>query len=556
MIAVIACAAVAGILTGISAYDTNKTHHKLIEETLNTAAIQMANEIEHMYEGNWMLDEEDNLYKGDHHFNGDFIKDLKNSTGLDYAIFYDNIRAVTTVNGSNTGRKNSDTQAPADIYDQVVKQKKTYYRSNYDVAGQEYSGVYAPVKNEDGTIGGMTVAFRKTSDINSEIMEVIIKMVVCALICVIIFAVIGIVIYKGSAHAMKVIVNSIESMAKGNLHVEFTTDALNRKDELGTIAESAKLLNDELKTVITDVKQLSDDVTRDGDELSTSSTNASEASNQISLAIEDISHGAVEQADDLQTAALDTSEIGNDINVITENVNVLRQYADDMKTACERSMNTLSELLEQNAKTVESMKVIDSQIHVTNEATKNIAQASELITSIAAQTNLLALNASIEAARAGDAGKGFAVVATEIGSLATQSQDATVTINGIVDNLIRESDKTVVTVAELNEAFEKQTSKISSTQTDMNSMQVDVTNVSESAIHISDKIAPLNQAKDSLIDITSQLSAISEENAASVQETSASMEELNATFDIISNAADNLHELAKRLKNEVDFFTV
>ena len=43
-----------------------------------------------------------------------------------------------------------------------------------------------------------------------------------------------------------------------------------------------------------------------------------------------------------------------------------------------------------------------------------------------------ALNASIEAARAGEAGKGFAVVATEIGALATQTQNAVGDIDSII----------------------------------------------------------------------------------------------------------------------------
>ena len=51
---------------------------------------------------------------------------------------------------------------------------------------------------------------------------------------------------------------------------------------------------------------------------------------------------------------------------------------------------------------------------------------------ISSQTNLLALNASIEAARAGEAGKGFAVVATEIGALATQTQNAVGDIDSII----------------------------------------------------------------------------------------------------------------------------
>ena len=556
LIAVAACAAVAAVLTTLSAIQTTNVYHALIEETLNTAAIQMADEIERMYEGEWNLDEDDNLWKGDHQFKGEFIGALKTQTGLDYAIFYDDIRAITTVNGSPVGRKNADTKAPAEIYSKVVQGRQTYYRPNYIVAGEMYSGVYAPVNDADGTIGGMTVAFRKTSDINEDITKNVITMVICAIICVIVFAAIGFYLYKSSAHAMSSIVDGIVSMAKGDLRVTFSEDALKRNDELGTIADSAKTLNQELVEVISSAKTLAGDVTKAGDELSSSADQASEASNQVTTAVDEISKGAVGQAESVQTSANNTNDIGADIEGITDNVNDLGSAADQMSTACNRAMDALDQLLKQNSHTVESMKVIDAQIRATNEAAKNIAEASNLITSISSQTNLLALNASIEAARAGDAGKGFAVVATEIGSLATQSQDATVKIKDIVDRLISESDKTVQTVMDLNAAFEKQTEQIESTKEDMTSMQNDVVSVTDSSQSISGRVNTLNESKNSLISIISDLSAISEENAASTEETNASMEELNATFEVISQSASELQVLAKKLNDEMSFFTV
>ena len=485
LVAVAACALVAAILTTISAIQTTSVYHNLIEETLNTAAIQMADEIERMYEGSWNLDEDDNLWKGEHQFKGEFIGALKTQTGLDYAIFYDDIRAITTVSGSPVGRKNADTTAPSDIYSTVVNGGKTYYRPNYVVAGEKYSGVYAPVKDADGSIGGMTCAFRKTSDINSDIRRNIFIMIGAAVICVIIFAAIGIFLYKSSATAMNSIVEAIVSMAKGDLRVEFSEDALKRKDELGTIAESAQTLNSELKEVITSAKDLSHKVTTAGDELSDSSTQASDASNQVTDAIDEISKGAVSQAESVQNSAAETNEIGMDIENITGSVNDMTDYAKRMREACNRAMDALSALLKQNESTVESMKVIDHQIRSTNDAVMKISEASNLITNISEQTNLLALNASIEAARAGDAGKGFAVVATEIGSLANQSQEATVEITQIVDELISESEKSVTTVEELNKAFGEQNKSLDATRNDMDAMTEGVHSVTDSAHDIS-----------------------------------------------------------------------
>lgn len=556
VISVIACSAIAVLLTAFASKELSATYEQLVEETLQTAAIQMADEIERMYPGEWNLDEDDVLWKGEQAFKGQFTGSLKQRTGLDYAIFYDNIRAITTVEGSPVGRKNADTTAPQDIYNTVVVGGGTYYRPNYIVAGQQYSGVYAPVVDDEGNIAGMTCAFRKTADVNAAIRRIILTMIILAACCVGVVILIGVFLYRSSAAAMKNIVESITEMASGNLCVHFSEEALKRTDELGTIAESSQILTDELTKVISTAKTLSGDVTNAGDELSSSAHQASQASDQVTSAIDDISKGAVGQAESVQTSATNTNNIGTDIEGITANIDELTEYANRMKEACDSAMDALNQLLKQNEGVVQSMQVIDTQIRATNDAVKDISQASEIITDISSQTNLLSLNASIEAARAGEAGKGFAVVATEIGSLATQSGEAAVKINDVVKNLVTESEKSVKTIEELNKEFEAQSQQLDQTRTDMTSMADGVQNVTDSSLMISEKVQNLGLAKNNLMQIIEDLSAISEENAASTQETNASMEELNATFEIINGSARDLKELAFKLNEEMSFFRV
>lgn len=62
------------------------------------------------------------------------------------------------------------------------------------------------------------------------------------------------------------------------------------------------------------------------------------------------------------------------------------------------------------------------------ETANQIGRVLSLIQDIANQTNLLALNATIEASRAGEAGRGFAIVASEVKSLASQTEKATMDI--------------------------------------------------------------------------------------------------------------------------------
>ena len=83
-----------------------------------------------------------------------------------------------------------------------------------------------------------------------------------------------------------------------------------------------------------------------------------------------------------------------------------------------------------------------------------------------------------------------------------------------------------------------------------------VNSVDSSTKTIADKVDLLNGLKVSFNDIISELSAISQQNAASSEETTASMQELNATFALITEAADELRDLAVNLNEKMNYFNI
>ena len=94
-----------------------------------------------------------------------------------------------------------------------------------------------------------------------------------------------------------------------------------------------------------------------------------------------------------------------------------------------------------------------AQTHVAKTDVDDLARAvqeirtiNDLVSNIAAQTNLLALNAAIEAARAGEAGRGFSIVASEVKQLASQTAEATSSIQTQIAGVLERTRKVLGTM--------------------------------------------------------------------------------------------------------------
>jgi len=115
-------------------------------------------------------------------------------------------------------------------------------------------------------------------------------------------------------------------------------------------------------------------------------------------------------------------------------------------TLAEKGLSTVDEANAAVSELSDSSGMVTAAIQQLAARSAQIGGIVETITGIAAQTNLLALNAAIEAARAGDQGRGFAVVADEVRKLAEGSQQAAATIASLIDEIQRETERTVEVV--------------------------------------------------------------------------------------------------------------
>ena len=119
----------------------------------------------------------------------------------------------------------------------------------------------------------------------------------------------------------------------------------------------------------------------------------------------------------------------------SDNVAAMADAADTMSKA---SSEISTEVLRASGiveRAVEESGGSRTRVDELSKSASAIGSIVAMIEDVAGQTNMLALNATIEAGRAGDAGRGFAIVAKEVKDLASQTKNATRSIEERVQGL-------------------------------------------------------------------------------------------------------------------------
>lgn len=170
--------------------------------------------------------------------------------------------------------------------------------------------------------------------------------------------------------------------------------------------------------------------------------------NRASTNLEKVSQSLMTSADEIKTQS----------KVVQDNVGSTSMNVTGVAAATEEMSIAVSEISAQaagSASIVEQAKGKTAEtvtkISALTDSARKIETVVKLIDEIAEQTNLLALNATIEAARAGDAGRGFAVVANEVKSLADQTGKATGDIAAQINQIQKDGDTAAQTVAEMDD---------------------------------------------------------------------------------------------------------
>ncbi|MCR4960442.1 MAG: methyl-accepting chemotaxis protein [Lachnospiraceae bacterium] len=391
------------------------------------------------------------------------------------------------------------------------------------------------------------------ADMEKVLKSVSIVIALVLVIAVAVLAIIVVIVSRSITKSVKSFKDALEKIAAGNVSVRADHSG---NDEFAEFSESLNGFMDNLEGTIVNLKDVTRVLAESGNTLEMNASRTKDVAGDINSTISEITKGAGEQANDIEDSSQKILNMRGNINDIVESVNSLSDTSITMSEKESEASAIMDSLIVSSDKTTAAFEGIAAQVRKTDESVEKIAEAVDLIASIASQTNLLSLNASIEAARAGEAGRGFAVVASEISKLAEQTNTSAGIIEGIITMLSEESKQTVETIGEVTAMIEDQKKKVDETQQKFTDVSEGIRFTSGEVREVLKQAEASGKAGEQLVDLMTNLSAISEENAASAETTNEAMHNLNEATVDLAETAQELKRLSHTLSEDLDFFKI
>ena len=351
-----------------------------------------------------------------------------------------------------------------------------------------------------------------------------------------------------------VVTERIKQLAAGNITDD--TEEVGRLDELGQLFNATTSLNNNFRHMLLAVRDVSQQVAANSEELAESSNEVKLGTNHISKTIQQLATGAELQAQK-------SSELTNEMHVLTTDIQqattegiVLKTNSNNVQHLAQEGMSLMAQSTDQMKTINEIMQEAVSKVEGLYDQSKEISQLVTVIEAIANQTNLLALNAAIEAARAGEYGKGFAVVADEVRHLAEQVNHSVTNISQIV---VRMQNETGIVRSSLQHGYDEVqigTEKISFTSTTFTGILSAIDQLTIGVDSISNTLSQVIKRTEHMNESVEQSASVTKQTSESVEQTSATVQQAASTMEGISNSADSLATMAEQLNKQLDKFKV
>lgn len=349
------------------------------------------------------------------------------------------------------------------------------------------------------------------------------------------------------------IVESMEKVSKGDIDVKIN---INNNDEIGYIGEVFNNMVEKIKSMILDIKLISDTLEEKASIINSSTNVTLENSNNIKQAMEEITSSISDSSKEMQNSFNSMQFLADNIDSIRENSININNEASSANKLIENIINILTGLETKSEENIIVSNETTQNIQSLLQKSNNIIGIVETIEQISNQINLLALNASIESARAGEAGKGFSVVADEIKKLSGETSNAVNKINILIEELTNAISISSNSIEKSSNVAQSQIGTINETRKILSKVIRFMQSMPEKIGRNVSKIEGVYKEKDVVSMSMNSVLSLTEEISGSSEEVYASTAEVKEKMDYTKELIEELNTLSEKLKQSIDKFSL
>ncbi|WP_170145369.1 methyl-accepting chemotaxis protein [Ammoniphilus oxalaticus] len=532
-----------------------------LEKTIQGEALEKARSdlqtglaiIDLTYPGDWRAEGE-KLYKGETLINNNFeIVDLigELTEGDTVTIFLHNKRVTTNV--LVDGQRAVGTTVSDLVAERVLGQGELFL-GQANVVGHTYQSAYMPLKDRAGEIIGIWyVGAPDASDRIQQIQKDNLLAIIVQVFALLIIAIgLNTLLTRPMIRRIKLASERLQMIADGDL--TFENMKTNSNDETGLLVRATNRVKDDLREILSNVRETTWQVASSSEQLTAIAGQNSEATEQITIAMQEVAVGSEQQSTRFMEANEAVSTIAQGIDRVSESIDLMTSSStsanEKARSGTETVLQTIEQMNRAQLSVGETVKVIDSL----EETSREINHILEVITQIADQTNLLSLNAAIEAARAGEHGRGFSVVADEVRKLAEQSAGAAEQIHELIKQVQSESNKAAASMNESATVVAEGISRVRLSGEAFNEIVHSVTEISKQSLEVTNVLEQVKQSGQDMVQTVAQAADLSQDTSGNTQQVAAAAQEQNASMEEIAVSADSLSNLVEELRGMITRF--
>ncbi len=241
------------IILGVGTHLFTKSMNSEVEIELNNVSSNLVTMFDALYPGDYRLESGTalHLYKGEHDLAADYdlIDCIKEDTGMEITLFYQDTRVLTTITDEN-GQRIIGSAAPSEVTKEVLENGNPKFYKKTLIHGSNYFSYYIPLRNQDGTVMGMLFVGKPTAEVDAFVRRSLYPLLLVDIVLVILVSLLTFFYTKRFAAVLLQIHGFLKNVSAGNLNAELSPSVLNRRDELGEIGQSALTMQRSLYTLI------------------------------------------------------------------------------------------------------------------------------------------------------------------------------------------------------------------------------------------------------------------------------------------------------------------